>query len=80
MGKHLVVAARAWTLAPSTARAERLLTPHVGGVSGGAAAGGVRWYDAIADRKLESDLLDIDLPLDIDRTFRRATGGVTFRG
>ena len=35
--------------------------------------------DSITDPDLESDLLDIDLPLDIDRTFWRATGGVTFR-
>ena len=41
--------------------------------------GDVRWYTSITDPDLESDLLDIDLPLDIDRTFWRATGGVTFR-
>ena len=198
MGKLLVVAALAWTLAPSTARAEWLFTPNVGGVFGGPASGGatwgatigwmgdgilgaeadlgfasnnllttdeanfvgidrdffdarvgtvignvlvgypiggttgkgvspffagglglirtnvqgldelfdrsenlfglslgtgaygfvtdtfgfrgdVRWYYSITDPELESDLLDIDLPLDIDRTFWRATGGVTFR-
>jgi hypothetical protein len=41
--------------------------------------GDVRWYYSITDPDLESDLLDIDLPLDIDRTFWRATGGITFR-
>ena len=43
MGKLLVVAALAWTLAPSTARAEWLFTPNVGGVFGGTAAGGATW-------------------------------------
>ncbi len=43
IGKLLVVAALAWTLAPSTARAEWLFTPNVGGVFGGPAAGGATW-------------------------------------
>jgi hypothetical protein len=41
--------------------------------------GDIRWYYSISDPELELDLLDIDLPLDIDRDFWRATGGVTFR-
>jgi hypothetical protein len=41
--------------------------------------GDVQWYYYITDPELEGDLLDIGLPLDIDRDFGRATGGVTLR-
>jgi hypothetical protein len=48
MKKLLIVVALAWTLAPSTARADWLFTPNVGGVFGGPAAGGATWGASLA--------------------------------
>ena len=48
MKKILIVAALALTLAPSTARAEWLFTPFVGGVTGGLASGSVTWGGSLA--------------------------------
>jgi opacity protein-like surface antigen len=39
MKKILIVAALAWTLAPSTARADWMFTPYVGGIFGGVGEG-----------------------------------------
>jgi hypothetical protein len=76
--KLLIVAALTWTLAPSTARA--VGTGAYGFVTDTFGfRGDVRWYYSISDPELELELLDIDLPLDIDRNFWRATGGVAFR-
>jgi opacity protein-like surface antigen len=43
MKKLLIVAALALTLAPSSARAEFLFTPYVGGIFGGLASGNTTW-------------------------------------
>jgi opacity protein-like surface antigen len=48
MKKILIVAALALTLAPSTARADWLFTPYVGGVFGGLASGNVSWGGSLA--------------------------------
>jgi opacity protein-like surface antigen len=48
MKKLLIVAALALTLAPSSARAEWLLTPNVGGMFGGTARDGFTWGASIA--------------------------------
>jgi opacity protein-like surface antigen len=48
MKKSLIVAALALTLAPSTARADWLFTPYVGGVFGGLASGNVSWGGSLA--------------------------------
>ena len=47
MKKLLIVAALAFTLAPSSARAEWLLTPNVGGMFGGTAVDGFTWGASI---------------------------------
>jgi opacity protein-like surface antigen len=47
MKKILIVAALALTLAPSTARADWLFTPYVGGIFGGLASGNTTWGGAL---------------------------------
>ncbi len=97
MKKLLIVAALAWALAPSSASAqagEWLLTPNVGGVFDGPAAGGFTWgasigwtsvstiFGAEADFGFTSnDLFDSDEAdlLGIDRSFFDARVG-TFMG
>jgi hypothetical protein len=43
MRRLLIVVALAWALGPSSANAEWLFTPNIGGVFGGPAAGGATW-------------------------------------
>jgi opacity protein-like surface antigen len=48
MKKILIVAALALTLAPSTARAEWLFTPYIGGIFGGFGQGSLNWGGSLA--------------------------------
>ena len=80
MGKLLVVAALAWTLAPSTARAEWLFTPNVGGVFGGPAAGGATWGATIGwmgDGFTSNNLLTTDEAHVLVASPRQHTGAGT---